>query len=769
MGSFQLSLRAQLLLGFAAVLIVPTAVAALAFQNTRENGTAAFWVRHTEQVIDRAQAAHLTVADLHSRYRDYLLSGNPAALDDYLGDVSDYHRQLDDLAKLTADNPSQAARWRSIEGQIDRLRVDLMDPGIAQRQELPSGTAPTGELSRYDQTGEQQRAFVDIGDSFDAGVRVEHDLLAERTQVVATGNAFILRVLLLGSAISLLLGAAVALWFARGIGSAMARLADGARAISDGDLARRVDVRRRDEIGEVGTAFNRMAAALQRDRAEREAVERLKDEFVSVVSHELRTPLTSIRGSLGLLHAGLMGPISPKAKHMLDVALSNTDRLIRLINDILDIERMRSGRIPMELARADARELVHRSIDGLKDLAESASVTLVAQAESIPLTVDADRIVQTLTNLISNAIKFSPAESRIEIGARRTPESALFSVKDYGRGIPPEKLEAVFGRFEQVDTSDAREKGGSGLGLAISRNIVQLHGGDIWVESTLGEGSTFWFTLPLAATSANAIVGTESATGTRAGPHVLIVDDDPTVVEIVSKMLAAEGYWPIGATSGIEALKKAREDRPDAILLDLVMPGMSGWDVLQQLKADEHTRDVPVVVLSGLERTRPPRGEPIEGWIPKPVTSEGLDEMLERLLQTSNTAGYALIVEDDADLARVLCETFEHHGLESKHAATSERAVELTIERTPDLMLLDLGLGDGDGFEVVDWFREHDRLRQVPIVVYTARDLSATERDRLQLGRTEFVTKGRVSPEDVQRRVLRLVRRVVPAGEQHAA
>ena len=229
------------------------------------------------------------------------------------------------------------------------------------------------------------------------------------------------------------------------------------------------------------------------------AISRMKDEFISVVSHELRTPLTSIRASLGLLAAGMLGPVPERANRMLEVAVNNSDRLIRLVSDILDIERIESGGVDMQLRPDDASELVRRSIEAIAGVAQGAGVELITQTEPVPLRVDRDRILQTLTNLLSNAIKFSDRGSRVTVQVQRQNGSALFCVSDQGRGIPTDKLETIFGRFEQVDASDSRQKGGTGLGLAIARSIVQQHGGQIWAESTLGEGSTFYFTVPVAA------------------------------------------------------------------------------------------------------------------------------------------------------------------------------------------------------------------------------------------------------------------------------
>lgn len=235
-----------------------------------------------------------------------------------------------------------------------------------------------------------------------------------------------------------------------------------------------------------------------RDITAYKEVERMKDEFVSVVSHELRTPLTSIRGSLGLLAGGALGQLGPKAQRMVDIAVNNTDRLVRLINDILDIERMESGKVSLNVSDTEVSALVTSALDIVKPLAEKGKVLLESHSLQSPLRADPDRVVQTLVNLLSNAVKFSSEGQTVALSVRLVDHSVEFTVTDQGRGIPADKLDAVFGRFQQVDASDARVKGGTGLGLAICKSIVTQHGGRIGVESELGKGSRFSFSLPLA-------------------------------------------------------------------------------------------------------------------------------------------------------------------------------------------------------------------------------------------------------------------------------
>jgi signal transduction histidine kinase len=221
------------------------------------------------------------------------------------------------------------------------------------------------------------------------------------------------------------------------------------------------------------------------------------NEFISILSHELRTPLTAIRGFLGLLNTSIYDNKPEKAKRMIQQALTNSDRLVHLVNDILDLERLSSGRVQLAKEVCNAEDLMQRSVEGVQSIALGAAITLSIIPSNARVWASPDSIIQTLTNLLSNAIKFSFPNSVITLSAQLQTDSVLFQVKDQGRGIPADKLETIFERFQQVDISDSPQKQGTGLGLAICQTLVQQHDGSIWAESMLGEGSTFYFTLPI--------------------------------------------------------------------------------------------------------------------------------------------------------------------------------------------------------------------------------------------------------------------------------
>jgi PAS domain S-box-containing protein len=240
------------------------------------------------------------------------------------------------------------------------------------------------------------------------------------------------------------------------------------------------------------------------DVTDRHQIARMKDEFISIVSHELRTPLTSIYGSLAMLTSGLLDNQPAKGKRLLEIAVDSTDRLMRLVNDILDIERIESGTVQMTKAIWVVSELMRKAVDVVEPLADKAGITIIASDISCQVWVDADRLIQTFTNLLDNAIKFSPKGSTIWFNATKRTGQVLFQVRDCGRGIPADKLEIIFERFQQVDASDTRNGEGTGLGLAICRSIIQQHGGQIWVESVFGKGSTFSFLLPRSPSASDS-------------------------------------------------------------------------------------------------------------------------------------------------------------------------------------------------------------------------------------------------------------------------
>lgn len=522
----------------------------------------------------------------------------------------------------------------------------------------------------------------------------------------------------------------------------------------EGGLTRELSARRRDgTVFPVDVALGAMelptgvhVVAAVRDISERRRMEQMKDEFVSTVSHELRTPLTSIAGSLGLLAGGAAGPLPDRAARLIQIAQSNSQRLVRLINDILDVEKIESGKLVLDLAPLDLRDIAQRSIDGVHGYADAQQVGLsLLDGPPAPVRGDADRLIQVVTNLLSNALKFSPTGGEVRVAVDTEIRVARLSVVDQGPGVPDAFRSRIFSKFAQADGSDTKTKGGTGLGLAIAREIAERHGGRLWFESTPGEGATFHLDLPLAS-------AVEAAADAH-GPRLLIVEDDADAAQVLREMLEGDGFSADIAPTAREGLAMARTGGYAASLVDLQLPDSDGVTLIRALRADPATRAMPVVVVSADTARGKARGRSLEvvDWMEKPFDQERLRAAVTAIFaRTLTRKPYVLHVDDDRDILEVTASALktaaEVVGAESLAAARRSLAA-----RRPDLVILDLGLPDGSGLELLADMTDAAG-QTIPVIVYSAQEMDAAVGKRVEA----VLTKSRTSLAGLARTVRRL-------------
>ena len=499
-----------------------------------------------------------------------------------------------------------------------------------------------------------------------------------------------------------------------------------------------------------------------RDISQRYALDRLKDEFVSTVSHELRTPLTSIRGALGLLSSGILGDISDKATNLLRIALSNSDRLVRLINDILDLERAQSGREPLVFRPVQMAELVKQAMDGMQLMAESAGVLLIHDKTQVEITADADRLLQVMTNLLSNAIKFSPPNSAVSIMLRPGSSGMTLSVIDQGRGIPADKLEAIFGRFQQVDASDSRQKGGSGLGLAICRAIVSQHNGRIWAERNPIRGSTFRVFLPYhpaAATKAKNVGSDSPGQGI-----VLLASDNGASRPLIGVQLAEQGYR-ILETATVEQTLVAAHDGVEAIVLDTGSNGINGWDLLPQLRRAVPEAHTPILLLS-LD-TQQKSADLMRNGNTRSNNARMMIAELVRALGAAGETARVLVVEENEQTALLVGEAFSGENTTVRMARSREHAMDECLSFHPHLLVLNVGMRDNEALSLAAWLRDRDILTHLILVAYSGRELTSGQ---IQFGMepAALLKRARLQPEQLEQLVLTILRgaRHIESAEQ---
>jgi DNA-binding response OmpR family regulator len=372
------------------------------------------------------------------------------------------------------------------------------------------------------------------------------------------------------------------------------------------------------------------------------------------------------------------------------------------------------------------------------------------------LRADPDRIVQSLTNLVGNAIKYSPNGGDIEVAAYLNPEGMVeISIKDCGLGIPKDAMGQLFSKFYRVDNSDRREIGGTGLGLAISREIIEAHGGKIWLESVLGKGSTFYFTLPAVnAGDRGQEIGDRGRLGEEkregVGRLVLVVEDDASLGKLLGTYLEEDGLRCQLIKSVEEAIRFLETETPAAIVLDIILAGrMDGWDLLLSLKADKRWEDIPVVICTVLDNQFIGGGLGEAEFLPKPIDTRKLVESINRLTAIRPQRNI-LVIDDDASLRRMLKETLGSEDFVVGTAANGEQGLKMALQNSFDLIILDLMMPKMDGFQVLSRLRADRRTINVPVIVASAKELSNEERRFLKHRLAYFLTKGDLTPQRVR-------------------
>ena len=493
-----------------------------------------------------------------------------------------------------------------------------------------------------------------------------------------------------------------------------------------------------------------------------ERANRMKSQFLASMSHELRTPLNAILGFSGLLAEQRAGSLNEKQTRYVNHIQSGGQHLLQLINDILDLSKIEAGRLELHLENFPLAEVMPEVLSVIQPLAAEKKIKLDSAVEAgLRLHADRVRFKQILYNLLSNALKFTPEGGMVSIQSWPEEKWVHLMVRDTGIGISAEEQERIFDEFRQVGTTTRGVTEGTGLGLAITRKLVDRHGGKIWVESELGQGSRFHILLPSGfalPTDVAATVPVVPLRSSRTQPLILIVDDDPVTHELLANYLEPEGYQTISAESGGAALEKARDLQPDAITLNMLMPGKSGWLTLHILKSTPETASIPVIIVSIVDQKEMGFALGAAEYLVKPVPREVLLQAIAKHLgMRKNGAFQILVVEDQPQDLQMMTEVLESAGYSILPAPGGREAIERLAQTRPDAVLLDLLMPEVDGFQVIRHMKETSLLRDIPIFVLTAKDLNDGEMELLTRETRAFFRKGIPWKGELLRQVQRVL------------
>ena len=497
---------------------------------------------------------------------------------------------------------------------------------------------------------------------------------------------------------------------------------------------------------------------LSLQRKQVEAANSLKSEFLSNMSHELRTPLNSIMALSRVLIMQVKDKLTEEENNYLEIVERNGKRLLSLINDILDLSKIEAGKmeiIPVSMSVGSLLFTIKENMQATS-MQKGVAITLNLPDDLPKVETDETRLYQVFTNIISNAVKFTEKGS-VDIAVKYDNENVIVTIKDTGIGIPKDVLPYIFDEFRQADGSSSRQFEGTGLGLAIGNKMIKILGGKIEAASKLGEGSVFTVTLPInwyeGKIDDDEINYIDNSTNT-VDDLILVVDDDPKVSKNICEYLNEAGYITITASSGKEALDLAERFLPVAITLDIIMPEMDGWEVLQKLKDNQKTKDIPVIIISVSNDRDTGVALGAVGYINKPVSKNILISEIYKLNKAPDTV---MIVDDNNFELNQMSSIIKSEKIDTILASTGGQCLSMLEDEIPDILVLDLMMPGMDGFDVLDKIRKKKETNDLPVIIVTAKDLTVEDRSRLSGQISSVVAKSDTTQSDLYKEVKRII------------
>ena len=614
----------------------------------------------------------------------------------------------------------------------------------------------------------------------------------------------------LGRDITVLTGAftLLAIMLAGGLWTVLSRsiikpildIEEASKRVAHGDFSRPASVMSRDEIGELALEFNKMAERLEEyysalgkkveDRTEElmaanselsqkkaeledkneelSRVNRMKTLFLANVSHELRTPLNSIIGFSELLQEKSFGELNEKQTQYSKFIHASGTHLLHLINSILDLSKIEAGRMDLAKEKFSVSELIGDAVGSVRPIAHKRNIGIDVKETraSIMITADRSKLKQVMLNLLSNAVKFNIEDGKVIVdwGVKEEPKgmtvgkSFYIEVTDTGMGIKEEDIKRLFTEFEQLDASITREHGGTGLGLALTKKLVELHGWNIRVESEHGKGCKFIVTVPqepgeveVASLNPEPVVFVSNVME-ASRPVILVASESDGLNHLLKVYLSGDRYDVIMANDGPELLRKAKEQKPFSIVMGIRLRKMDGWEVLKELKRGAETRDIPVVIVSATNDKELGFALGAVDYLEKPVDKTRLLQTLGRLSFTTKTKSQKmtiLAVEDEPQVLALMGDILEKEGFSVIKASDGKTAVKMIVEQHPDLVILDLMMPGMSGFDVCDRLKEYHEAKDIPIIIFTAKEITAEDKERLGTGIKKIIKKASFSKEDL--------------------
>jgi signal transduction histidine kinase/CheY-like chemotaxis protein len=713
----------------------------------------------TYKIIDESNSILISLLNMETGARGFALSGKDEFLEPFEQGEADFNLHFSAIKELTKDNESQQARLTKLEELYHKWYEWETQKIIEGRRQVNEGLLHMDDIVALARTDMGKNQMDSIRSLLNGIISEERKTLSQRYTILNAANEKTGLVISIGGIIAVLCSLLISLFTSHAISNPIKKLVKSVENITQQTYQESVAFSTDKEFGILIQRFSDMQLAIQSREAELNKknetlklqmlevneANRLKSQFLANMSHELRTPLNSIIGFTNRVIKKSGDLLPAVQQENLVIVLDEARHLLELINSLLDYSKIESGKMEVHPEKFNLVDVINEVFTMTKTLAEGKDIQYVQDTydlEQIPIQSDRLKIKQILINLLSNAFKYSD-RGTITLSVQKKERSYCIQVSDEGIGISEQDLIHIFEEFRQVDGSYARKVGGTGLGLSITKKFIELLGGRIKVTSEIGIGSCFQVEIPIDLGEPAEQADIENGEIQPAKKKVLCIDDDFNVQRLYKQYLN-EYHIEVVALYGEESIvEKVIEINPDLILLDIMLPKKDGWEILSELKNNTQTKHIPIVMNSVLSEKNLAYQMKADDYLIKPVSQEELIELINRNLSNKNERDI-LVADDDENFLKLVGQYLKEENIPFRLACNGEDALKQARYKKPDLLILDIMMPKKDGFMVIEELQQSQGLKDIPIVVVTAKDLTNSEKSELQKRANAVIQKSTI-------------------------
>ncbi len=771
----KLKFSQKLYLGFGVIILLMIGLLGYTYVNYNKQVEAVDSNLHTYKVMREADGILESMLNMETGARGFALTGNEEFLEPFYQGEADYQMHFNNIKELTLANASQQARVSELHKKYESWYEWETNKIIDGRKKVNAGNLKIDDIIALARTNTGKNEMDSIR-------KIASEIIKEEQAFIDVKNNHLRQTIRttgytisFGGILAAVLAIIISLFTAMSISKPLKQLIQATDRITSRDYQEPLKLKSDKEFNVLIKNFNCMQEAillreeelskknevLKSQMAEVNEANRLKSQFLANMSHELRTPLNSIIGFTARVIKKSGDTLPPVQKENLVIVKDEAQHLLELINSLLDYSKIEAGKMEIHIDSFNLVKVIDEVYLMTRTLAEGKVIRYSQElfdSENILISSDRIKVKQILINLLSNAFKYSD-KGEVRLTLDKENNFYCLKVEDEGIGIPAENLSDIFDEFRQVDGTYTRKVGGTGLGLSITRKLIEMLGGKIQVESTLGEGSCFTLYLPVnfdekkeEDENTNAVLRAEERK-----KLILSVDDDLNVQRLYKQYLNDHGFELVKLNGSEDVVDKVKEIMPDVILLDIMLPKKDGWEILSELKNTRETKNIPVIMASVLSERNLAYRMKADEYLIKPVTQEELVETIYRTIPKEDSIE-VLIADDDENFLNLMGQFLREEKIPYILARDGEEAIKKMLERKPDILILDIMMPKMDGFTVLEEVRKAEKIKDTPVIVVTSKDLTISEKHELQKRSSMVIQKSGTLIENVMEVLLKKIK-----------